>query len=285
VSGSKGDRQRRAPHQPIVLAPDLRRSLDEVMRDHVRMVLDACDNNQTHAAKVLGVDRKTLSRSLERWGIKVRERTQFLQPGSLIVIEGLDGAGITTQAKRLASYLDAHGHRALYTEQPSNGPIGKLLRTLLASPDRLAHQGAMRTLSLLFAADRVDHYHRVVAPALEQGITVVSDRWYHSSLAYQRTGVDREWIMDLNRPIPPPDVTVMLEVRPEVGQQRRRDAGRAPERFHDPAVQREVVAGYRATIAELRLEGEHIVLVDGEQPEAEVAGAVVRAVGAKYRRA
>ncbi len=154
-----------------------------------------------------------------------------------------------------------------------------MLRRLLASKSTLGHAGAVRTLSLLFAADRVEHFHRVVAPALGGGVTVISDRWYHSSLAYQRTAVERDWIMTLNRHTRTPDATVYLSVRPELGQARRVAAGRAPEFFHDLATQREVVAGYQATIAELRVEGEHIEVIDGEQTEDLVATSVLHALG------
>lgn len=141
----------------------------------------------------------------------------------------------------------------------------------------------LRTLSLVFAADRVDHFYRVVGPALAAGITVVSDRWYHSSLAYQRTVVGREWIMALNQDARTPDVTIVLNVSPELGQQRRAAAGRPQEYFHDLAIQREVAAGYRATVPELRLRGERIEVVDGELGEDDVAVAVLRAIGVTRR--
>jgi dTMP kinase len=271
--------RRRPKRLEIGLEPRDRRTLDEVAREHTMAVLAACDNNQTNAARVLGIDRKTLVRALRRWGItQPRERSQ-LRHGALVAIEGLDGSGVTTQAKRLVARLEAHGHRAIYTCQPSDGPVGTLVRTLLANPAALEHAGGLRTLSLLFAADRVDHLHRVVRPALAEGTTVVSDRWYHSSLAYQRTGVERDWILALNRHALTPDVTIFLDVRPETGRQRRAAAGRRPEYFHDPGLQHEVAAGYRATIAELRQQGERIEIVDGARSEHDVTLAVLRAVG------
>lgn len=278
-----GPKLRRQSARPIALADADRQTLDEVARTHVCVVLDACRGNRTNAARILGVDRKTLVRSLKRWGIAAPVPPAQLRPGSLIAIEGLDGAGLTTQARRLVEHLNAHGHAAIYTDEPSRGPIGQLVRGLLAQPGALAHPGALRTYSLVFAADRVDHFHRVVAPALAAGTTVVSDRWYHSSLAYQRTGVERDWIMALNRHARTPDLTIFLEVAPETGARRRAAAARAAEYFHDPQRQREVAAGYRATLAELRAGGERIEVVDGEPPEDEVAAEVLRALGARRR--
>ena len=258
-------------------------TLDEVARAHVQAVLDACRGNRTNAARVLGVDRKTLARQLTRWGIDAGAEARTLRPGSLVAIEGIDGAGLTTQANRLADYLEARGHRALVTCEPSGGRVGRLIRELLLDPAALATAGAMRTFSLLFAADRVDHIHGVVAPALAQGITVVTDRWYHSSLAYQRTGVDRDWIAAMNLHTRTPDVTIFLDVPLEVAQQRRVQAGRAYEYFHAPAAQRDVVAGYRATINELRIAGERIDVIDGTPGADAVFATILRRLGITRR--
>jgi dTMP kinase len=202
-----------------------------------------------------------------------------MRRGSLIAIEGLDGSGLTTQARRVVDELERRGHRALLTAEPSDGPVGQLARRLLAGEPALMPAGALRTFSLLFAADRVDHFHRVVEPALANGTTVVSERWYHSSYAYQRTGVDRDWIRTLNQHARVPDVTIFLQVAPELARARRDAAGRVPEFFHDLATQHEVAAGYRATIDELRAEGERIEIVDGEQPEDAVFAAVIGVLG------
>jgi dTMP kinase len=275
---------RRRPVRPQPqLSPQERQTLDEVMRAHVRAVLEACHGNQTNAARALGIDRKTLARSMRRWRLPATPEPRELRVGSLIAIEGIDGAGITTQAKRLVAHLSAREHPAVMTCEPSDGPVGELLKQLLAH-NSLAPAGMMRTLSLLFAADRVDHYHRVVAPALAAGTTVVSDRWYHSSLAYQRTGVEREWIAALNRHTRIPDVTVFLDVPPEVGLARRKAAGRVPELFHDLEIARSVVGGYRVTIGELRAEGERIEIVDGDRSEHAVFGDVLRAIGISPRK-
>jgi dTMP kinase len=260
---------------PIELGPQERRTLDDVAREHVLYVLGVCRNNRRNAARVLGIDRKTLSRNLARWGVTLPREAVRLRPGSLIAVEGIDGSGIPTQATRLVALLNANGHTAIYTDEPSRGRVGHLIRDLLGTYGDADRKAALRVLSLLFAADRVDHFQRVVAPALAQGVTVVSDRWYHSSLAYQRTGVERDWISGLNRYTRTPDVTVFLDVRAEVAQRRREAAGRTQEFFHDGAMQRDAVAGYRATIAELRLEGERIEVVNGEDSVEGVTAAIL----------
>lgn len=198
----------------------------------------------------------------------------------LIVLEGLDGAGTTTQVKRLVEHLNAHGQRAHATREPSDGPIGRLIREMLtgghALPDEKLSQS---TFGLLFAADRLDHLQREVEPALAAGTIVVSDRWYHSSLAYQGTGADRDWITTLNARARRPDLTIFLEVRPAVAAQRRHAAGRVQELFEDVQMQEEVAAGYAATNAELIAAGERIETIDGEQPLDAVFAQILKLVG------
>lgn len=199
--------------------------------------------------------------------------------GRLIVIEGLDGAGTTTQVRRLVEHLGARGTPAHATREPSDGPVGRLIREMLVGQHAIEGEKLSQgTFGLLFAADRLDHLQREVEPKLAAGVTVVSDRWYHSSLAYQGTGADRDWIAMLNARARRPDVTVFLQVRPEVAAQRRAAAQRREELFENVRMQQEVDAGYRATIAELVAGGERIEVVDGEQSEDQVFSAIARIV-------
>jgi len=198
----------------------------------------------------------------------------------LIVLEGLDGAGTTTQCKRLVEHLTAHGRAAHATREPSDGPVGKLLREMLTGKHAIEGEKlAQSTFGLLFAADRLDHLQREVEPALARGAIVVSDRWYHSSLAYQGTGADRDWIIQLNSRARRPDMTIFLKVRPEVAAARRVAAGRVQELFEDLRMQEDVAAGYDATIAELAAQGERIEILDGELPPDSVFAAILRLVG------
>jgi len=198
----------------------------------------------------------------------------------LVVLEGLDGAGTTTQARRLVDDLNAAGRRAHLTREPSDGPVGRLIREMLvgghAIPGASISQG---TFSLLFAADRLDHLQREVEPALAAGTIVVSDRWYHSSLAYQGTGAERDWIGVLNQRARVPALTILLRVRPEVAAERRLAAGRSQELFEDLAMQTKVAAGYDAVCAALAARGERIEILDGELPLDAVAAAVRALVG------
>jgi dTMP kinase len=192
----------------------------------------------------------------------------------LVVLEGIDGAGTTTQTARLGEALVARGHRVHLTREPSTGPVGKLLRAMLGGSEPASDA---TTMALLFAADRADHMFREVGPALARGEIVVSDRWYHSSLAYQGDGEERAWIRTLNGRARRPDLTLFLEVDPEVAA-RRRAADRRPEELYDAIeTQVRIARGYREVVAELS-RSERIVTLDGEQPLAQVSAEILRHV-------
>lgn len=198
----------------------------------------------------------------------------------LIVLEGLDGAGTTTQVKRLVAHLVESGRPAHATREPSDGPIGKLIREMLTGGHAIPGQSlSQSTFGLLFAADRLDHLQREVEPRLAAGEIVVSDRWYHSSLAYQGTGAERDWIAMLNGRAKKPDLTIMLEVRPHIAAQRRHAAGRVEELFEDLRMQEAVAEGYKATNAELVAQGERIETIDGELSPDDVFAAILQLVG------
>jgi dTMP kinase len=147
--------------------------------------------------------------------------------GKFIVIEGIDGAGTTTQSQLLTAWLQTRGHRAVMTSEPSKGPIGAMLRQILTGrliAKRLdGTQGVLNNdvIALLFAADRLDHLDHEILPLLQSGTDVICDRYYHSSITYQSLGGDREWIRMLNAHARPPDVTYLIDIPAEEADRRR----------------------------------------------------------------
>jgi len=134
--------------------------------------------------------------------------------GFFICVEGLDASGKTTQSKLLVRNLRRKGFDAVYTTEPSHGRIGRLIRKhVLVRKNRLS--GVLE--ALLFAADRVDHSAREVVPALKADKVVVTDRYLYSSLAYQgATGLDLKWVEEVNRWAIKPDVTIYIDILPEI---------------------------------------------------------------------
>lgn len=198
--------------------------------------------------------------------------------GKFIVLEGVDGAGTTTQAERLATALRAEGHPVLTTREPSDGPVGTMIRQALTG--RLSLPGgaplAPETLALLYAADRTDHLKARVLPALEAGMVVISDRYMLSSLAYQGAVLPMAWVEQVNGYAVAPDLTLFLHVSPETAAQRRQARGGAKELFEEDELQRRIAAQYEEAIHG-RWGEEKIVRVDGEMPVAAVAEAVLAA--------
>jgi dTMP kinase len=194
-----------------------------------------------------------------------------LRAPRLVVFEGIDGSGKTVQACAAVDYLMGLGRSVHLTREPSDGPIGRLIREFLigrhALPDRASDP---RTLALLFAADRADHCEREVLPRIRSGQIVVSDRWYHTSLAYQGSGgvpsllsVGRPWVWQCNQGAARPDLTIFLRVAPEIAAVRRRLAGRTTELFDDPEIQQRCAAGYEAAITFAWSLGERVEILDG----------------------
>jgi dTMP kinase len=178
-----------------------------------------------------------------------------------IVLEGLDGSGTTTQTRLLAEALAAGGRRVHATAEPSDGPIGRLLRRFLSGELELDPPAQ----ALLFAADRLHHLQTEVDPQLAAGAIVVSDRYYLSSLAYQSLAgrLDLAWLRAINDHARRPDLTLFLAVPPEVCATRLAARPSGGERYDALLHQREIEAHYRRAIALLRAEGEPILEVDG----------------------
>ena len=138
--------------------------------------------------------------------------------GTFIVFEGIDGSGKSTHIKMLAGKLREEGYTVVVTAEPSRDDIGKLIRRYAKrNEERLPAEAE----ALLFAADRKMHLKKVVLPAIKRGQIVISDRYLHSTLAYQGAlGLDLDWIMELNRFALKPDLTILLDILPEYSLER-----------------------------------------------------------------
>jgi dTMP kinase len=195
--------------------------------------------------------------------------------GKLIVLEGIDGAGTTTQAARLGLEMAARDVPVHVTREPSDGPLGveirKILRGAAAPFDPTA-------LALLFAADRMDHVARVIEPGLAHGVNVVSDRYLLSSWVYQGRFLDGEFVRAINARAPAADLTLLLDVSAEVGAARRHARGGGEELFDGLELQRALAARYLAAAEQARAAGGNVVILDGEKDADAVFAAVLAAV-------
>lgn len=189
-----------------------------------------------------------------------------------IVLEGLDGAGTTTQMRLLAERLAKQGTAYSATCEPTDGVIGRLLRSVLALETR-AHP---RTVALLYAADRNEH---VKAPLTgieartKEGELVICDRYLFSSIAYQSIDCGIDFVLGINAGFPLPQCLIFLDTPVEVCQDRLAHRGK-PELFDGVAFQSRVREGYMQTLERYRGTGMHIVRVDGDRPAGLIHGDV-----------
>ena len=137
--------------------------------------------------------------------------------GCLIVFEGIEGSGKSTASRNLQKYLSTKGYKTLLTREPTTSKIGSLIEDILRGEITVAEEA----IPLLFAADRADHTKRLIVPSIKKGHTVISDRYVYSSLAYQKSGMNkvfkREWIEKINKYSIKPDLVIFLDIAPEEG--------------------------------------------------------------------
>jgi len=153
--------------------------------------------------------------------------------GLFISFEGIDGVGKSTQADLLETFLREHGREVVRTLEPGGTELGQEIRHLL-----LHRKGdvAPRAEALLYAADRAHHVATKIRPALAEGKVVLIDRYLDSSVAYQGAGrdLDRKEIRDLSLWATGgllPELTVLLDLDPEVARARRDQTGTEPDRL------------------------------------------------------
>ena len=208
--------------------------------------------------------------------------------GRFVVIEGIDGAGTTTQVARFADRLRADKVKVRTTREPSDGPIGTLVRQVLTgrlvSPDGKAPGWA--TMALLFAADRMDHVEAEIEPFIADGGVIVSDRYDASSLAYQSvmSGHEKEsaveWIRAINKHARRPDLTLVLDLSADVAGARRDERGEAAQLYEQNEVQRALAAFYKDLGR--HMPGDRIVQVEAAGPADEVQARVLEVYRAAF---
>ena len=111
---------------------------------------------------------------------------RYAETGTFVALEGGEGAGKSTQARLLADALRARGRDVVLTREPGDTLVGARVRDLLLSPE--TGDMSARTEMLLYAADKAEHVDSLVAPALQRGAVVITDRYVDSTLAYQGAG-------------------------------------------------------------------------------------------------
>ncbi|MDR3075552.1 MAG: dTMP kinase [Candidatus Methanoplasma sp.] len=189
--------------------------------------------------------------------------------GGFLVIEGIDGAGKSTLCKMIGERLESEGYSTVITQEPTYDEIGSFIRE-----DRVAGI-SQKAEALLFVADRAVHTERI-SRLVESGNIVICDRYFASTVAYQSSGlggesVDREWLIELNRPVMiTPDLTVLLDIDPRKGLARIGERG-ITSKFEESGYLFDVRMEF------LRLAEEFgFMVVDAEEDPASIAEKVIK---------
>ena len=166
--------------------------------------------------------------------------------GNLITFCGLDGCGKSSMIKMLTDEFKLRGIDFVVTKQPTDAMRNtEIFRTFMDCPDNSAYE--YRSLSLMAAADRIQHANKVILPALKEGKTVICDRYFYSCLANLRARgyEDDEWIYEISENIPSPDIAFFLDVSVSTAVSRVRRREEEKDRYIDMDLQYRLMEEYK----------------------------------------
>lgn len=198
-----------------------------------------------------------------------------MKRGGFIAFEGIDGSGKSTQSALLIQRLRREGIPCYATMEPTDSPIGSLIRQIMTGRIKTDN----KVIAALFAADRLDHLLNEVdgiAAKIDEGTTVVTDRYYFSSYAYNSVHMPMEWVIKANEQssaILRPSVTVFIDVEPDTALERIAKNRFRQELFEKKSMLVKVRENYMKAFKLLEKE-EKAVIIDGNQPEEKIAGMV-----------
>ena len=196
--------------------------------------------------------------------------------GKFIVFEGIDGAGKTTQINLLANYLREQGRAVYCTAEPTESVSGGLLRDALSGASRRT----ICEMAAMFVFDRINHNVNPVngiQKMLTDGFDVICDRYYYSSLAYQGSGTDPEWVSNMNLNCPEimrPDVCIFLDLTPEQSMARINRNRATQEIYENEEKLTQVRNQFYRVFDQLR-ERDNIQIVDAYRSVEEIHASIV----------
>lgn len=192
--------------------------------------------------------------------------------GKFIAFEGIDGSGKSTQIQLLTEKLKEMGVACYKTMEPTDSPIGSLIHQIMT--------GRMKTdnkvIAGLFVADRLDHLLNDVnglLPKIQEGTTVITDRYYFSSYAYHSVDMPMEWVIQANaqsKELLQPTATIFIDVDPDTALDRIAKNRQHQELFEKKSRLEKVREKYFEAFERLK-EEETVIVIDGNRPQEEIA--------------
>ena len=202
------------------------------------------------------------------------------EKGKFIVFEGIDGSGKSTQIQRLHDLLRAEKREVVSTFEPTQGPVGSLIRKMLEG----SVETDQRTIAALFAADRTDHLvnrKNGIKDLVDQGRIVVCDRYYFSSYAYHSLYMEMDWVIGINAQnaeILRPDLNIFIDVAPAICLERIKSGRKSFDMYEKIEIMEKVRENYFAAFKKME-NREKVAVIDGngspEQVEQKIRRLVV----------
>jgi dTMP kinase len=198
--------------------------------------------------------------------------------GQLIILEGVDGAGTTTQIKLLADYLLKEGFKVAQSAEPTDSALGREIRSWLKKP--LENEPYLLTmLALSFAADRMQHVHFTLDPKLKTHDFVLVDRYIMSSLVYQGLDLPETFIREINKYAFKPDLTIVLDISAELAFKRIKERFGDKDFYESLPLLKKICDRYRHFA---NIESHASVLVDASSSVDHVHNHIVAVIREKY---
>jgi len=189
-----------------------------------------------------------------------------------IAFEGIDGSGKSTQVKLLKEKLEAERFKVHTTCEPTDGPMGKMIRDMFNGRAEADH----RVIAALFVADRLDHLlnkKNGILKMLSEGYTVITDRYYLSSYAYQSPHLDLDWVIkanSLSAELRRPDLNIYIDITPELSIERL-NKGRTSVELYETLENLQLVRQKYLKVIELLKQEERIFSTDGDRTHEAIA--------------
>jgi dTMP kinase len=189
-----------------------------------------------------------------------------------IAFEGIDGCGKSTQVKLLAKQLELHGYKVYSTFEPTDSAIGSIIRNIFSHKMEADH----KTIAALFVADRLDHLlnkSNGILKKLEEGYTVLTDRYYFSSYAYHSVHMSMDWVISANvmsAELLRPDLNIYIDIEPSLSMERIAKGRSSTELYESLDNLTKVRENYLTAFARLS-STEKIISLDGNRDQQLIA--------------
>ena len=189
-----------------------------------------------------------------------------------IAFEGIDGSGKSTQVKILSQKLELEGHKVYTTFEPTDSPIGSMIRNVFNHKMEADH----KTIAGLFVADRLNHLLNQtngIIKMLNDGFTVITDRYYFSSYAYHGVHMPVDWVIQANAlsaDLLRPDLNIFIDISPEESMKRISKGRETVEMYETLENLKKVKEIYFNCFEKLK-EVEKVCIINGEREETEIA--------------